>query len=468
MPRSSESISIPEPGTTKRGPLPPNPVLPEIVRQSIGLVLVAASAAGFAIVFRTAINRVFLHVYGAHDVLQAFRKLSWWQCLLIPAAGGALAGVSSSVAARFKGGRGVGDVMEAVVLGRRPISLRFASLKALGSWFAIVSGGSVGREGPIIQFGGGLGSAFGSLFRLDEARTRGLVAAGTAAGFAAAYNTPLAAVVFVVEVVTGLIALEVVLPAIAATPIATALTRLAIGGGPIYGARTFTMRSDLELFAHALLGILAGLAGPAFMAMLDRGEVACARLRLPRPAMAALGGLVVGAIAIVLPQVTGNGYEAINLVLGDQVTVALTVVLIGAKAIATTASVSTGSPGGVFTPSLFIGAALGGTVGHALAFVLSPAAVGATGGYALVGMAALIAATTHAPVLGAVMVFELSGDYAVVLPLLIATVTATLVSRRIRPSSIYMEELRRRGTAWEITIEGRRMKGSEDGGDPAS
>jgi CIC family chloride channel protein len=371
-----------------------------------------------------------------------------------------------SIASRFKGGQGVGDVMEAVVLGRVHISLRQATAKALGSWFAIVSGGSVGREGPIIQFGGGFGGAIGPVFGMDERQSRGLVAAGTAAGFAAAYNTPLAAILFVVEIVTGLIALEVVLPALIATSIATALTRLVIGGGPIYGERAFGMHTSFELSGHALLGLVAGVVGPSFMALLDHGERAFERVKVSRPLRAAAGGLGVGALAIFLPEVTGNGYEAINLVLGGKVTLGLTLLLIVAKAVATTSSVSSGSPGGVFTPSLFIGAAVGASVGHLLAITAAPHAIGAAGGYALVGMAALIAATTHAPVLGAVMVFELSGDYAIVLPLLVATAIATLVSRRLRPSSIYMEELRRRGKGWDITIEGRRMEAEPTGGAP--
>ena len=127
-----------------------------------------------------------------------------------------------------------------------------------------------------------------------------------------------------------------------------------------------------------------------------------------------------------------------------------------AKTLATTASVSSGSPGGVFTPALFIGAALGGAVGQLITLVAAPGAVGPVGGYALVGMAAMTAATTHAPLLGAVMVFELSTDYAIVLPLLIATALATLTSRFLHPGSVYTEELYRRGTAWEFTIEGRR------------
>jgi len=340
-------------------------------------------------------------------------------------------------------------VMEAVALGKGRISLRLTLLKAFGSWLAIVSGGSVGREGPLIQFGGGLGGTLGRALRLRPTQVRGLIAAGAAAGFAAAYNTPLAAMLFVLEVVTGVIALEVVLPAIVATAIATALTRLAIGGGPIYGQRTFSMGSNWELLAHAGLGLVAGLVGPLFMVLLARGEIFFGKLTGSKPVRAAVGGLIVGAIAIFRPEITGNGYEAINLILGEQLTIGLVLLLLLLKAVATTASVSSGSPGGVFTPSLFLGAALGGSVGHLLWRIAPLTPSGTVAAYALVGMAALTAATTHAPVMAAVLVFELSGDYAIVLPLLIATAVATVVSRRVHPESIYTEELRKRGSSWK-------------------
>lgn len=447
------------PATDSTHPAPASPrsrrFWSNLGRFALALLLVAVGAAAFAIVFRGAINLVFDNVYGAPDVLAAFEALPWYARLLVPAAGGGLAGLMGTFASHLEGGAGVGEVMEAVVLGKNRISLRLTSLKAFGSWLAIVSGGSVGREGSIIQFGGGLGGALSRLLGLRGEQTRSLIAAGSAAGFAAAYNTPLAAVLFVVEVVTGVIALDIVLPAIIATPIATAITRLVLGGGPIYGQRTFSMGSDVELVVPALLGVLAGIVGPAFMLLLARGETYFGSLPASRPARAALGGLAVGALATGLPQITGNGYEAINLILGGRIAVAMTLLLLVSKAFATTASVSSGSPGGVFTPSLFIGAALGGVVGHVAgsAGTLNPA-----GAYALVGMAAMTAATTHAPVMAAVMVFELSGDYAIVLPLLIATAIATVLSRRLRPLSIYGEELRRHGTAWDITIEGRRMR----------
>ncbi|MET0794632.1 MAG: chloride channel protein [Polyangiaceae bacterium] len=413
---------------------------------------VAVGAAGFAVLFRYAIALAFSRGYGARDVLSAFQELPWYARIVVPMIGGGLAGLLGAIAAKLKGGAGVGEVMEAVALGKGRISIRLTLLKALGSLLAIVSGGSVGREGPLIQFGGGLGSALGRLFALRERQIRALIAAGAAAGFAAAYNTPIAAVLFVVEVVTGVVALDIVLPAIIATPIATALTRLAIGGGPIYGQQTFSMNSNAELAAYACLGLFAGFAGPLFMWLLRQGELWFARLVPPRLPRAALGGGLVGVMAIALPQVTGNGFEGINLILDQRLSIGLVVLLWFAKALATTSSVSSGSPGGVFTPSLFLGAALGATVGHLVLHLGALANSDAVAAYALVGMAAMIAATTHAPLMATVLVFELSGDYAIVLPLLTACAIATVLSRRLHPDSIYTEELRRRGTRWQVEV----------------
>ncbi len=422
-----------------------------MLRFALALILVACGAAAFAVFFRATIGAVFLRGYRAGDVLSAFQALPFPLRVLIPTLGGALAGLFGSLAARMKAGHGVGEVMEAVALGKGRISLRTTVLKACGSWRAIVSGGSVGREGPLIQFGGALGGTLGRLFNLRSRQIRSLIAAGAAAGFAAAYNTPIAAVMFVLEVVTGVIALDIVLPAIIATPIATALTRLAIGGGPIYGQRSFSMSSNAELGVYAMLGLLAGVVGPVFMLLLSRGEQQFSRIS-SKPLRAALGGAIVGLLACVWPQVTGNGYEAINLILGERLSIGLVIVLLFAKAIATTASVSSGSPGGVFTPSLFLGAALGGAVGHVVLRLSPLSAPNAIAAYSLVGMATLIAATTHAPMMATVLVFELSGDYAIVLPLLTACSIATLISRWLHRESIYTEELRRRGTRWEVRV----------------
>lgn len=430
------------------------------LRFFLALVLVACGAGLFASLFRLAAELFFSHGLRAPNVLAAFERLPLWARVLLPAVGGALAGLAAERASRPQGGKSVADVMEAVALGGVRISLSATIWKAIGSWFAIASGGSIGREGPLIQFGGALGSRIGVGFGISEIRTRALIAAGIGAGFAAAYNTPLAAVLFVLEVFAGVAALGTVLPTLIAVAIATALTRVFVGEGPIYGRHTFAMHSQAELVVHGLLGLLAGFAGVAFMRLLSGTEDLFARLKTSRPVRAALGGLLVGVLACFLPSVTGNGYEAIGGILAGRWSVLALAVLVVAKPLATASSVGSGSPGGVFTPSLLLGAALGALLASLVSRVWP--GLGPNGGYALVGMAAVVAATTHAPLMSAVLVFELTGDYAIVLPLLVATSVANAVSRAQMPSSIYMQELERKGLRWVVTLSGREVERTQE------
>lgn len=426
-------------------------------RLGLGVVVVAILAAGFAALFRVALAFVLHHVAGTTDVVSAMREAPRWVRLVCPAIGGLLAGGLGVMVARSPGGSGVGDVMEAVVLGRVRLSLRVTLLKSAASWLAIVFGGSIGREGPLIQFGGASGKLVGDWLDLSTDRTRLLIAAGTAAGFAAAYNTPFAAVLFVIEVVTGMVVLDAILPVLVATVVATAISRAVVGDGPIYGQRAFHLQSSWELLAFAGLGILAALGAQVFMRLLTFGEHAFRQSGLKLPWRPAVGGVLAGAVVAWLPECAGNGYEPLNSLLDGASTVGFVVLLLLGKCFATTASVSSGSPGGVFTPTLLIGGAIGVLYTHALSGVGVGDALGSTGGYALVGMAAATAATTHAPLMAAVMVFELSGDYAIALPLLLATAISTLISRQLRRQSIYTAELMARGVGWEVTMEGRRV-----------
>ena len=421
------------------------------LRFTLGIVLVAVGAAAFAVAFRALLG-AFIHLFGgSSDVVSAAKHAPRWLHVAMPAVGGLVAGLLGLATARSRMGQGVGDVMEAVVLGRVRLSMRVTLLKSLASFSAIATGGSLGREGPLIQFGGAIGSFVGSKLSLTPQRIRLLIAAGTAAGFAAAYNTPFAAILFVVEVVTGVVALDAILPSLLATAIAVALVRLAAGEGPIYGQRAFRMGSMWELLAYAGLGLVAALVTQVFMKLLAFGE-RCFRTRTVRlPWRPALGAAVTGLVLAFLPEVAGNGYEPLNTLLDGRFTVSFVALLLLGKVLATTASVSSGSPGGVFTPTLLLGGAVGFLFGSALSAL--GLGVGPPGGYALVGMAAAIAATTHAPLMASVMIFELSGDYAVALPLMLATALATLLSRRLRRDSIYTAELKER---WELTLEGRR------------
>ncbi|HEY5948233.1 MAG TPA: chloride channel protein [Kofleriaceae bacterium] len=425
----------------------------------LAVVVVAIAAAGFAIAFRAALAAAVYAVAGASSIVDAMSAATWWWRLILPTVG-ALAAGALSLAIAKRGGGGVSDVMEAVALGRGRLSVVVTLVKSAASWCAIVCGGSLGREGPLIQFGGTAGYAVGTRFGLNADDRRVLIAAGTAAGFAAAYNTPLAAVAFVLEIVAGVVVVDTVVPTLVATVIATALTRAAVGAGPIYGTRSFVVTHAGELFAFAAVGLLAGIFAFLFARLVALGERGFRRRWLAPPWRQALGGLGAGAIIVFVPAVAGNGYEPLNSLLDGRSPLMIVAALLVAKAFATTSSVASGSPGGVFTPTLLIGGCTGYLFGSALAY--AGLDVGPPGGYALVGMAAAIAAATHAPLMGAILAFELSGDYAVVLPLVLATAIATALSRTLGRDSIYMAELRARGVSWELTMAGRELPARRD------
>ena len=420
----------------------------------LALVVVAVAAGGFAIAFRATLTLAVRGIAGVANVVEAMTNTDWWWRLSLPMVGALAAGLLSLSIAR-RGGGGVSDVMEAVALGKTRLSMLVTLVKSAASWCAIVCGGSLGREGPLIQFGGAAGHEVSTRVGLSADDRRVLIAAGTAAGFAAAYNTPLAAVAFVLEIVAGVVVIDTVVPTLVATVIATAMTRAVVGPGPIYGTRAFVVTHAGELLAFAGVAIAASLVAFGFARLVAYGERLFHRSWLKPPWRQALGGLGAGAIIVVIPAVAGNGYEPLNALLDGTSPIAVVAALLVAKAVATTSSVASGSPGGVFTPTLL----LGGCTGYLLGAGLGAAGfdVGPPGGYALVGMAAAIAAATHAPLMAAVLAFELSGDYAVVLPLVLATAIATALSRMLGQDSIYMAELRARGVTWELTMEGREV-----------
>jgi CIC family chloride channel protein len=419
-----------------------------------GLAGVALGAAIFAVAFRAALAFVYRELFHADNVVAAMAGLSPWRRAAILMTGAAVAGVIARL--RSAPAQGVSNVMEAVALGNVRLSMRTTLSRVLASWCSIATGLSIGREGPLIEFGGSLGALAGRAATLTLGSTRALVAAGTAAGFAAAYNTPFAAVIFVLETIVGVAALEALLPVMAASAVATLVTRATVGGGPIYGQRSFALQSPLELAAFAGLGLVAALAAVSFKRVLGSFEHAFERGGFTQPWRATLGGVLVGALAAWIPDIAGNGYEPLNLILDDRLAVSAVLALIVVKVVATSASVASGVPGGIFTPVLLVGGGVGLWWAHMLAW-LGIVAGASPGGYALVGMAATAAASLHAPLTAAVLVFELSGDYPIVLPLLVATVVATAASRLLGSASVYEAELRRKGLGWELTLEGRRI-----------
>jgi CIC family chloride channel protein len=417
------------------------------------VIAVALVAAGFAIAFRASLSAVG-RVLGGAGIVAMVQAAPLWQRLVMPAFGGLLVGLVMLIAARVREGAGVGFVMEAIVLGRVRVPLTRSALQAVASWLAIVSGNSLGREGPLIQFGAAAGEGARRAFGLDNVTARIVLATGVAAGFASAYNAPVAAVLFVIEIVTGVVVLEAIVPMLVAVVIATVATRYVVGGAPLYGVRAFGFESPAELLAFAGLGLVAAPVGVGFLrllALVDRGW-----RRLPMPWRPALGGLAGGLVLCVLPMVAGNGFEPLEALLDGKLAIAMVAWLLVAKPIATAMAVGSGNPGGAFTPTLLVGACTGALYASGLHAVLGDA-IGAPASYALVGLAAAMAATTHAPLTGAVLACELSGDYALVLPLLVATALAAAWARQLYVDSVYTAELSRRGLRWRLTLDGRRV-----------
>jgi CIC family chloride channel protein len=409
------------------------------LRFAVALGAVSLCAGAASIGFRTALHRLYRLILGDESVLAGVRGLPAWACVLLPAGGGLLGALIGQLGR--EGNRGVGGVMEAVTLGRGRISFKSSVAGVVACFAAVASAGSIGREGPIIQLGAGIGDTGGRRVGLNEVQTRVLIAAGAAAGFAAAYGTPLAAILFTCEVVTMSTRLRLVLPA----AIAAVVAGIIAGFKPLYAVRAFEMHSPGELAAFAVLGVGCGAIGVAFMWLLDGAKRAFARLPGPVPMRGLIGGAIAGTIMIWVPEVAGNGYEAIHVQLDVGAAAGALVLMLVARAVATSASVASGVPGGVFTPTLFLGAALGRLV----ALALAAAGFGVDGGaYAICGMAAATASTTHAPLMASVMLLEITEDSALILPILLAAVVATITARALHHDSLYTDELRRRRVPW--------------------
>ena len=384
------------------------------------------------------------------DLVEIAEALRWWQRLLVPAAGSLAAGLVLFWGLPWAGKRGSTNLLEVVVAGDGRLPFRQALIKALSSLLSISTGSSIGREGIITHLTATAASKCGQLARWQPYRLRLLVACGAAAGIAAAYNAPVAGAVFAAQIVVGNFSMNLFAPLVFASVVATMVSRSFFGIEPQYKVPAYVEFTHLtQLPWFVFLGLGAGALGAAFLKLLRQSERLFRRLPQPLYARMALGGLAVGAIATVFPQVWGNGYGATNEILhGQQYSMSFLFGLFVAKLLATLMTVGSGAVGGVFTPTLFLGAGLGGLFGTALhgahvAATLPPAA------FALVGMGSLLAATTHSPLLAMIMVFEISLNYTLMPPLMVACAVSTLVARRLDPETIYTEPLRQKGLETE-------------------
>jgi CIC family chloride channel protein len=364
--------------------------------------------------------------------------------LFVPALGGLLVGPIVTRAAPETRGHGVPEVMLAVARKRGVIRARVAVLKAIASAISIGTGGSAGREGPIVQIGSAVGSVAGSVVRVSPDIRRMFVACGAAGGIAASFNTPIAGVIFALEVILRDFAGRAFATVVISSVTASVVSRTLLGQEAFFHVPRYTLHSHGELVLYAALGVVGALVARGFVLVLYRTEDFFDDLPLPATLKPALGGLLLGALGWFLPDVFGTGHHTIERALSGELALGLLVVLVGGKILATSFTLGSGGSGGVFAPSLFIGAMLGGGFGE-LTARLFPAWGVEPGAYALVGMGVVFAGGTWAAMSAILILFEMTRDYGLILPMMAACVTALLVAKRLSPDTIYTLKLRRRG-----------------------
>lgn len=376
----------------------------------------------------------------------SFAAMPWWRRILVPLAGGLLAGLTLSLGRRIRRRESSTDYMEAVVVGNGNLAVKSSLLKCSSAWFSASTGASIGREGPMVLLSALAASVLGRRLKFPLARKRLMVACGAAAGIASAYNAPIAGAVFVAEIVLGSLAMEAFGPLVISSVVATLATRAHFGAAAVYSAPVFTLHQNRELLPYLALGILCGAAAPLFLGFLKWSEVAFGRLKLPDWARLALGGGLVGLLAVIHPEVAGNGHGLVFSILHHSGTWQAVAVLLAFKVIATGMTFGSGAVGGVFTPTLSAGAALGYLAGVA-AGALFPGWGLEPGAFGLVGMGAFLAAATGAPVMAIIMLFELTLNYQILIPAMLASVIGYYVCSSLTTRSLYKDALARKGAA---------------------
>ncbi|MGH8323560.1 MAG: chloride channel protein, partial [Steroidobacteraceae bacterium] len=359
--------------------------------------LVGVCGALASVAFREGIRLLELVFTGqAVGLVNGASRLVWWHRAIVPVVGGCLSGwVLFVLGSRFISLKVVG-YMEAMLAGDGRISLRGTLLRSAASLLTIASGGSIGREGSMVQLSAMLASRLGRFARAPVPRLRLLVACGGAAGIAAAYNAPISGALFVSEIVLGSLAMDTFGPLVVASVMADATIHRFLGYGPVFSVPHVQFASNWELGFYIVLGVLLGHLAPPFLALLDFTKGRFVRLGLPLYWQLGAGGIIVGAISIFVPQVWGNGYSVIGNILQGELLGLWLLAILAAKVLATSATVGSGAVGGVLTPTLFIGCAVGSLLGGVLHHLM-PAIVSVPAAYGLIGMGGFLSATTLAP-----------------------------------------------------------------------
>ncbi|MDQ2836898.1 MAG: chloride channel protein [Actinomycetota bacterium] len=415
-------------------------------------VVIGVGAGSGAVVFRYLIQyltRFFTgyndyaglgHVHNPH-----LPALGSWFVLFTPIVAGLVYGPLVYRFAPEARGHGVPEVMVAVARNGGRIRPQVAVVKALASALCIAGGGSVGREGPIVQIGSALGSSLAQLFGLDERRIKLLVACGAAGGIAATFNAPLAGVFFAMEIILRQWATESFGMVVLSSVTASVIGRSMLGNAAFLSLPTFHIDHVVQYPLFGVLGVIAGLVGVGFSRVLYAIEDACDwAWRGPEWLRPVVGGVLLGGLLLALPEMYGVGYPVLDRAVAGGYAIAFLIALLVGKLVACSLTIGIGGSGGVFAPSLFCGAMLGAAFGDVV-HAVSPTDGGSVGAYALVGMGAVFAGAARAPITAIVILFELTGEYSIVLPLMLAIVLATGVSNLVSHDTVYTRKLLRRG-----------------------
>jgi CIC family chloride channel protein len=409
--------------------------------RSVALAAALGLSLYYPLLLLQTFNRTFHETEGGlYALLLQSPRLVW---VVAPALGALLA----VLIVRFSpesGGHGVVEVIEAVHKRGQIIRGRVAFWKSMAAGLVIGSGGSAGREGPVVHLGGAVASSLSRMLGLPRSEASLLLAAGAGAGIAGSFQAPLAGSLFALEIVLGDFDVRRFAPVVLACVTAVATSRALLGGGTELRTVSWQLNHPSEIGIYLVLGLVAGVCGIVYIRCVHEAEHRFARLPWRPELRAALGGLLVGFIGLLAPRVMGTGIESMNAALAGQLTFGTLLLALFAKLVATSFTLGSGSPGGSFFPAVFIGAMLGGAFGQ-LAHLALPSITAGADAYAAVGMGAVVAGATLAPLTGVLMMFELTGSYQIVLPLLVACGTATVVVQGVLGGSIYQLGARRRG-----------------------
>lgn len=412
-------------------------------------VLILAATIGImggiiAVAFQSLIRFFQNGLWDSDNLIAAFIAAPLYLKLGIPAIGAAgVAWFVHRFASEAKG-HGVPEVMNAIATHNGFIRMRVALVKAVASAMTIATGGSVGREGPIVQIGSAFGSTVGQLFQVSRRRMKTFVGCGAAAGIAATFNAPIAGALFASEIILGDFSTAAISPLMVSSVMATVVSHSLIGDYSAFTPPVYSLNNPVELIFYVILGIAAGFTGLAFIKTLYLTEDLFDRFNVHVAVKAALGGLTLGAIAIYVPQILGVGYGSVDTALSGDLPLKLAVIFLMAKLLATSLTLGYGGSGGVFAPSLFMGSMLGSALGSVFKMAFPQLGI-SPGAYALVGMAAVVSATTYAPITAILIIFEMTMEYTVILPLMIASILGMVITQQLSRGSIYTLKLKRKG-----------------------